>query len=90
MQTDLIKRGEVLKIINENRGNFNQMEEEIMKLECAYDVERVVAKLEQQAEQYKRRALELVEKSTNAGIHNKGKSLSYEHAIEIVRNGGKE
>ena len=62
----------------------------IQELPTAYDVEKVMAELEQQAEQYKRRALELVEKSTEAGIHTKGKSLSYEHAIEIVRNGGKE
>ena len=62
----------------------------VMDMPTAYSVEKVVEELEQQAEQYKRRALELVEKSTEAGIHNKGKSLSYEHAIEIVRNGGKE
>ena len=56
----------------------------------AYDVGKVVAELEQQTEQYKRRALELVEKSIEAGIHNKGKACSYEHAIEIVRKGGVE
>lgn len=62
----------------------------IKKWNTRKPMERIVEQLEQQAEQYKRRALELVEKSTEAGIHNKGKSLSYEHAIEIVRNGGKE
>jgi hypothetical protein len=56
----------------------------------AYDVEKVVAELEKQAEQYSRRALELVDKSTEAGIHNKGKACSYEHAIEIVKRGGAE
>jgi hypothetical protein len=56
----------------------------------AYDVEKVVEQLQQQANQYNRRALELVEKSTEAGIHNKGKACSYEHAIEIVRKGGVE
>ena len=55
-----------------------------------YDVEKVVAELEEQAEQYSRRALELVDKSTEAGIHNKGKACSYEHAIDIVKRGGVE
>lgn len=53
-------------------------------------MDRIVEQLEQQAKQYKRRALELVEKSTEAGIHNKGKACSYEHAIDIVKAGGVE
>ncbi len=56
----------------------------------AYDIEKVVAELEEQAEQYSRRALELVDKSTEARIHNKGKACSYEHAIDIVKRGGVE
>ena len=60
------------------------------KQPTAYDVEKVVEQLQQQANQYNRRALELVEKSTEAGIHNKGKACSYEHAINIVRKGGVE
>ena len=51
-------------------------------------MERIVERLEQQAKQYNRRANELVEKSTEAGIHNKGKACSYEHAIEIVKEEG--
>lgn len=51
-------------------------------------MERIIERLEQQAEQYNRRANELVEKSTEAGIHNKGKACSYEHAIEIVKEEG--
>lgn len=54
----------------------------------SYNVEKVVAELEKQAEQYNRRARELVDKSTEAGIHNKGKACSYEHAIDIVKRGG--
>jgi hypothetical protein len=51
-------------------------------------MERIVERLEEQAKQYNRRANELVEKSTEAGIHNKGKACSYEHAIEIVKEEG--
>lgn len=56
----------------------------------AYDVDKVVEELENQAKQYNRRAMELVNKSTEAGIHNKGKACSYEHAIDIVKRGGRD
>ena len=69
-------------------ADYNHFIEMVKEQPTAYDIEKVVAELEKQAEQYKRRALELVEKSTEAGIHNKGKACSYEHAIEIVRKGG--
>ena len=98
---DLISRSALIEHLNKYKfvAISNDVEREYTRevmlcfvngMPTAYDVEKVVAELEQQAEQYKRRALELVDKSTEAGIHNKGKSLSYEHAIEIVRNGGKE
>ena len=51
-------------------------------------MQNIVERLEQQARQYNRRALEVVNKSTEAGIHNKGKACSYEHAIEIVKEEG--
>lgn len=86
MQTDLIKRGEVLKIINEHRGNFNQMEEEIMKLECAYDVEKVIEKivtLHEEGHCLNEDELECVlDKSCNDCFR--------EQVEKIIRNGGKE
>lgn len=79
--------------VNGNEHFINGIEtakELLDDMPTAYDTEKVVEQLQQQANQYNRRALELVEKSTEAGIHNKGKACSYEHAIEIVRKGGAE
>lgn len=57
----------------------------------AYDVDAVVAELEQQAEQYRKRGFEAEEKGFSK-IADKyyGKQCSYLHAIEIVRNARKE
>jgi hypothetical protein len=79
---------EVIK--NLSYFNADDMQELVASQPTAYDVEKVVAELEEQAEQYSRRTLELVDKSTEAGIHNKGKACSYEHAIDIVKRGGVE
>lgn len=73
-----------------NRVRADELIETINAQPTAYDMKKVVEQLQQQANQYNRRDLELVEKSTEAGIHNKGKACSYEHAIEIVRKGGVE
>ena len=67
---------------------FVEFMAQLENIPTAYDVEKVVEQLQQQANQYNRRALELVKKSTEAGVHNKGKACSYEHAIEIVRTNG--
>ena len=81
---------EILATAESKRDLEHKITNMIDSVPLAYDVEKVVAELKQQEEQYNRRALELVDKSTEAGIHNKGKACSYAHAIEIVRNGGKE
>ena len=94
---DLIRRSSVIDIINEEIERVTNSYDHntqlkilfaVKELPIAYNVEKVVAELEKQAEQYNRRALELVDKSTEAGIHNKGKACSYEHAIDIVKRGG--
>lgn len=51
--------------------------------------EAVVAELEKQAKQYRRRSEEHKEYDAYNELFS-GKALSYEHAIEIVLNGGKE
>lgn len=48
-------------------------------------IEEIVRQLKNQVTQYNNRAHELVQKSTEAGIHNKGKALSYECSIDIVK-----
>lgn len=48
-------------------------------------VNQIVDRLEQQVHQYKRRSHEVVDKNTEAGIHNFGKACSYEHAVKIVK-----
>ena len=68
-----------------NGFGFIATDENIEHWNTRKPLERIVERLEQQAKQYNRRANELVEKSTEAGIHNKGKACSYEHAIEIVK-----
>ncbi|MBQ4523565.1 MAG: hypothetical protein IJA10_11540 [Lachnospiraceae bacterium] len=70
---------------------FMQVEKLIKEQPTAYDVKKVVAELEQQAEQYRRRGFEHEQKGYSK-IADKyyGKQCSYLHAIEIVRNGGKE
>jgi hypothetical protein len=62
--------------------------ESIKRWNTRKPMDRIVERLEQQAKQYNRRAKELANKSTEAGIHNKGKACSYEHAIEIVKEEG--
>lgn len=57
--------------------------------QTAYDVDKVVNILQQQAEQYRGRA----EKYAVAGVNNEvehmaGKAASYEYAIDIVKAGG--
>lgn len=55
----------------------------------AYDVEKVVAELEQQAEQYGNRGFEY-EKHRYSAMADEyyAKQCSYLHAIDIVRKGG--
>lgn len=57
----------------------------------AYNVEKVVAELEQQAEQYRNRGFEHDQKGFSAMADKYyGKQCSYLHAIDIVKRGGVE
>lgn len=61
----------------------------VTEQQTAYDVEKVVEQLEQQAEQYHRRADEYAQKGVDRQCeHMAGKACSYEYAIEIVKAGG--
>ena len=71
-----------------NGFGFTATDENIQHWNTRKPMQNIVERLEQQARQYNRRALEVVNKSTEAGIHNKGKACSYEHAIEIVKEEG--
>ena len=94
----LIDADALIAYMEEKADETKQLDNIIVAVVCgavyeqptAYDVEKVVAELEQQVNQYNRRARELVDKDTEAGIHNKGKACSYEHAIDIVKRGGVE
>ena len=57
----------------------------------AYDVEKVVAELEQQAEQYRNRGFEYEKHGYSAMADTYyAKQCSYLHAIDIVKAGGVE
>lgn len=58
----------------------------------AYDVDKVVERLEQQKNQYLRRSDEIKSKfgENYESQKNYGKACSYDHAIEIVKSGGIE
>jgi hypothetical protein len=70
---------------------WNDVVEIINEHPTAYDVEKVMAELEQQAEQYRNRGFEHEQKgfSTMADKYY-GKQCSYLHAIDIVKRGGVE
>ena len=96
--SDLIRRKDVIKLVNQ--FVFGVRKEQIYeakktfikyieKMPTAYDIDKVVEELKQQAEQYRHRAFE-VEKKGLSALADKyyGKQCSYEHAIEIVKQGG--
>ena len=63
----------------------------IMNQKIAYDMEKVVAELEQQAEQYRNRGFEHEQKGfSKMADKYYGKQCSYLHAIDIVKRGGVE
>ena len=95
--SDLISREALLEAIRNNgySDNPDAMFEEIMEVieeqPTAYDAEKVVAELEQQSEQYRKRGFEH-ERKDFAKMADKyyGKQCSYLHAIDIVKRGGVE
>lgn len=94
--SDLISRSKaVQRLIQEtvdsknNLIHINTIKRLLQDVESAYSVDEVVEELKQQAEQYRHRAFE-VEKKGLSALADKyyGKQCSYEHAIEIVKQGG--
>lgn len=93
MQNDLISRSALIEVLNKwadanaERGYDTAYDlvqeciEVVKERPAAYDVEKVVAELEEQID-------------NNRGWEDEdyywGETKGYEHAIEIVRNGGKE
>ena len=99
MSDDLISRRSILNKINEwsnklsceNGKQFTLAEfEHIVANEpTAYDVDKVIKQLKQQAEQYRMRGFDIEQKGfSNIADKYYGKQCSYEHAIEIVKYGG--
>lgn len=93
---DLISRSEaVQRLIQEtvdsknNLIHINTIKRLLQDVDTVYDIGEVVEELKQQAEQYRHRAFEVENKgcSTMADKYY-GKQCSYEHAIEIVKQGG--
>lgn len=77
---------EVLDRNFSHTGGAEVMRQIIDKQPTAYDIDKVIEQLQQQIDQYNRRA----EKAGLAGLvyecrHNYGKACSYECALEIVR-----
>lgn len=83
----------LISVFSQNTVSFGELNHKIQ--EClknqpvAYDVDKVVEQLNQQAEQYRARANEFALKDmTRQCEYMKGKLYSYEHAIEIAKKGG--
>lgn len=98
---DLISRSAVMELIESKfvdgcleQGDKTLIDgygllDEVFELPIAYDAEKVVEQLNQQAEQYRARANEFVLKGMIRQCeYMKGKLYSYEHAIEIAKKGG--
>lgn len=93
MKGDLISRSELIKTLRV-RGNpwNNYIETTIREMPTAYDVDKVVERLEQQKNQYFRRSEEIKSEfgENEESQKNYSKACSYEFAIEIVKSGGKD
>lgn len=84
-----LKRTSVFECVR-NSADKNVFEI-IAEQPTAYNVEKVVAELEQQAEQYRNRGFEHEQKGFSV-LADKyyGKQCSYLHTIDIVKKGGAE
>lgn len=97
---ELLKYMETVEIsqsIDEiNKGNDNYSSTAlygyIKEMTTAYDVDKVVERLEQQKNQYFRRAEEIKNKfgENYESQKNYGKACSYDYALKIVKSGGIE
>lgn len=99
MKGDLISRQALLDIFSRNsvfehitNADGKNVIEIINNTPAAYDVDKVVERLEQQRGQYFRRAEEIKNKfgESEESRRTFSKSCSYDHAIEIVKSGGME
>ena len=94
----LVSEDDVLALLtnhhfDNDKGNFDllihNLCKEVRRIPTAYDVDAVVNKLQQQAEQCHNRAkIYAVKGATHEVEHMDGKTVSYERAIEIVKGGG--
>lgn len=101
MTGDLISRNKLLDEIGEffksqsaifqatASGFDEQIKKTIMEQPTAYDLDKVLEQLEQQKNQYFRRAEEIKDKfgENCESKRNYSKASSYEFAIEIVKSG---
>ena len=88
----LIDRKALINQLKEENIPFNADINKIINIQpIAFDTEKVVEQLEQQAEQYRNSGFEY-EKHGYSAMADKyyAKQCSYLHAIEIVRKGGVE
>ena len=103
--SDLISRSEMIKAIEEHYINltndnvprsipdfYSEMQKLVYNQPTAFDTEKVVAELEQQAEQYRERGFETERKNVKVMVtmadRYYAKQCSYLHASEIVKRGG--
>lgn len=93
---DLISREAVIDVLKQtgiiqdnDRGHC--VVDEINRIPTAYDVEKVVAELEQQAEKYRKRGFVHEKKDLSVmADKNYAKQCGYLEAIDIVKRGGVE
>ena len=78
------------KLCGAETDYFERAKEAINAWNTRKPMERIVERLEQQAEQYHRREKEHEDKNITVQISKKyfGKACSYEHAIDIVKEEG--
>lgn len=96
----LLSEDAVMKAVQQSlmKMGYEPLGEEVLaifqtleNIPVAYDVEKVVAELEQQAEQYRNRGFEHEQKGLSAMADKYyAKQCSYLHAIDIVKRGGAE
>ena len=93
MRGDLISRSALFKQLQEEKVPFDAKINEIINVQpCAYDVEKVVAELEEKKELLHKMAYKEISKIGHSWDFEcfSGQKMAYENAIEIVRNGRKE
>ncbi len=97
MSGDLISRSALLSKMTDRTfrselHEYRHYQNTVKMMPTAYNVDKVVEQLEQQKNQYFRRAEEIKNKfgENYESQKNYGKACSYDHAIEIVKSSGIE